>query len=97
MISKYGAENRGGEYQSDGNVGRIREDERDFLKLAAPAPVLCKKDPTGISCMSWWHKQRASPSCARVTQAVSNDDSRSVLLEGRNDERCSSSHVSEHI
>lgn len=38
----------GGEitHHRDGDAGRIREDERDFVKFALSAPVLCQSHPS---------------------------------------------------
>jgi len=36
-------------HQGDRDVGRIWEDELDFLKLASPPPVFRQEDPTRVS------------------------------------------------
>lgn len=42
-------------------------------------------------------QQNYSPSCARVAEPMGDDDGRSVLLERRDNEGCSSGHVFEHM
>ena len=59
-----------GTYHGDWNCRGVREHKLDFLEFCSPAPVLCQCDPA----------------CTTVTQAVSHDYGRGVLLNCGDDE-----------